>query len=75
MVLEFNEEAHKVINIAKTIPIIILIIELAFMTFCLLKLSKEDNPKCLSKRIWAFIIIFGSLIGQLAYLSLADLKD
>jgi len=61
-----------VANLEMTVPIIILVMDLSLMIFCLLKLSNEGSTNSLSKRIWTFIIIFGSLIGQLAYLSLAD---
>ncbi|MCB2358993.1 PLD nuclease N-terminal domain-containing protein [Clostridium estertheticum] len=37
--------------------------------FCLLKLSK-DNVKYFPKWLWALIIIFGELLGPIAYLLL-----
>ena len=52
----------------------LLIIQLALMIFCLLKLSK-DNVKYLPKWIWVLIIIFGELLGPIAYLLLGRERE
>ncbi|MBU3155517.1 PLD nuclease N-terminal domain-containing protein [Clostridium estertheticum] len=56
------------IELLKTLlPLII--IQLSLMFFCLLKLSK-DNVKYFPKWLWSLIIIFGELLGPIAYLLL-----
>jgi len=62
----------KVTILTSIAPIIILIVQLALMIFCLLKLSKKDTTESLSNQLWAFIIIFCALIGPIAYLFFED---
>ena len=52
----------------------LIIIQLALMTFCLLKLSK-DNVKYLPKWIWVLIIVFGELLGPIVYLLLGRERE
>jgi hypothetical protein len=52
----------------------LIIIQLILMAFCLLKLSK-DTTKYLPKWLWALIIIFGELLGPIAYLILGREKE
>ncbi|MBU3181960.1 PLD nuclease N-terminal domain-containing protein [Clostridium psychrophilum] len=52
----------------------LIIIQLALMTFCLLKLSK-DNVKYFPKWIWVLIIVFGELLGPIAYLLLGRERE
>ena len=54
------------------IPIIL--IQLSLMVFCLFRLYK-DRVKYLPKWAWALIIIFGELLGSIAYLILGREKE
>lgn len=65
-----NLTSTEILQIA--IPIII--IQLSLMIFCLFKLSK-DIVKFLPKWLWALIIIFGELLGPIAYLIFGREKD
>lgn len=56
------------------IAVPIIIIQLVLMIFCLLKLSK-DATKYLPKWLWALIIIFGELLGPIAYLIIGREKE
>lgn len=59
----------------KFLPLIIplILVQLALMAYCLIDLAHREQTKG-PKWVWALIIIFGELIGPVAYL-LAGRED
>lgn len=57
---------------AKYLPFIvpIVVIQLGLMVFAMLDLVRRERFKHLPKWLWALIILFGQLLGPLAYLIL-----
>jgi len=51
-------------------PIFILVFSFTLMILCLIHLCKQDSTRFLTKLLWAFIIVCGSMLGQIAYLAL-----
>jgi hypothetical protein len=56
--------------LASLFPLIIVLLDLIIMAMCLRHISNRTNFNHLNKNAWIFIVIFGSFIGQIAYLFL-----
>ncbi len=48
----------------------ILLVQLGFMVYCLVDLSKRERTRNGPKWMWALIIILGELLGPIIYLLL-----
>ncbi|MED1205826.1 hypothetical protein [Heyndrickxia acidicola] len=55
-------------------PIIALFVDLVIMIGCLKRISAQIYFNFLNRTIWVFIVVFGSIFGQLMYF-LLELKS
>ncbi|MHB1357579.1 MAG: PLD nuclease N-terminal domain-containing protein [Anaerolineae bacterium] len=59
-------------ELLKYLPFIVplVVIQLGLMLYALLDLVRRERAKHLPKWLWALIVLFGQLLGPLAYLIL-----
>lgn len=58
----------------QSFPLIVLVISLVLMIYCFINLSEKAKTHYMSKTLWSFIIVFGAVIGQCAYLALEGFR-
>jgi hypothetical protein len=54
-------------TLAAVFPVIALLVDIVIMAICLREISVKTHFRYLSRNAWVFIVIFGSIFGQLLY--------
>lgn len=53
-------------------PILFVFLDMIIMIACLRKISNQTYFRNYNKIIWMFIVVFGSILGQLMYFIMED---
>ena len=53
----------------------LLLIQLGLVIYNLINISKKEKTKYLNKVVWIFIILLGSLLGNLCYLIIEGVNN
>ncbi|CRK83094.1 PLDc N-terminal domain-containing protein [Neobacillus massiliamazoniensis] len=57
------------------LPILFIFLDMIVMIACLRKITNQTYFRYYNKIIWMFIVVFGSILGQLMYFILEDNRD
>jgi hypothetical protein len=56
-------------------PILFVSLDIIVMVFCFKKISAQSYFRNYNKTIWMFIVVFGSVLGQLMYFIMENDRD
>jgi hypothetical protein len=62
-------------TLAAVFPVIALLVDIVIMAICLREISAQTYFRYLSRNAWVFIVIFGSIFGQLLYFIMESNKN